>query len=96
MAGNECLTASGAARDWNRGNPIEAREVGSVPAQSGSQRFPNNLTNEAGWGIRGPDGFCPANEVTWEGGGSRGARPRSWAQRNSGMWLVPLHSPSGA
>ena len=76
MAANECPTASGAARDWTRGNPIEAREVGSVPAQSGSQRFPNNLTNEAGWGIRGPDGFCPANEVTWEGGGSRGAWPR--------------------
>lgn len=50
MAANECPTASGAAWDWNRGNP-KAREVGSVPAQLGSQRFPNNLTNEAGWGI---------------------------------------------
>lgn len=69
MAGNECPTAPGAAWGWSRGNLIvtlEPGEVGSVPAQSGSQRFPNNLSNEAGQEIRGPDAFCPANEVTWE------------------------------
>ena len=73
MAQYECPTACGAGWGWGRGNLIvalEPGEVGSVPAQSGSQRFPSNLTHETGQGIRGPDAFCPANELTWEDGGS--------------------------
>lgn len=37
-----------------------------MPAQSGSPRFPDILTNEASQEIREPDTFCPTNEVTWE------------------------------
>lgn len=49
---------------------LEPWQGGSVPAQSGSPRFPNTLTNEASQEIREPDVFCPTNEVTWEDAGS--------------------------
>lgn len=61
-----------------------------------ARRFPNNLTNEAGQGIWGPDALCPTNEVTWEDGGIWGAQPRSQALRSSGMEAAPFHSPSGS
>lgn len=49
---------------------LDPRELGSVPAQSGSQRLPNTLTHEPGRESPESDAFCPANEVTWEDGGS--------------------------
>lgn len=60
-----CLGTEQGAGEIQSCSP-EPWEGGSVPAQSGSPRFPDILTNEASQEIREPDTFCPTNEVTWE------------------------------